>query len=114
MERLLHARLFSSSKKRRAPSRRYSFCNRKFLHSEFSVQNSEFDPHRVPGPCVCEGSPVALAYTGRVILNVVPSFGLDVTVIVPSCSSMIFLVTAKPKPVPRLPLVLWKSSNMCF
>ena len=35
------------------------------------------------------------------------------TLIEPSCSSTIFRATARPRPVPRLPLVEWNSSNMC-
>ena len=38
---------------------------------------------------------------GRVMVNVAPWLGSDSIVILPECSSTIFLVTAKPNPVPR-------------
>ena len=38
---------------------------------------------------------------GRVILNLLPSVDLDSTDIKPSCSSVIFLQKARPRPVPE-------------
>ena len=39
-------------------------------------------------------------------MKVVPAPALDVTSIVPLCSSMSFLVTSNPSPVPFIPFVL--------